>query len=146
VGDFLEKMCHQNGKVIHPDGRSSRYGQLTEAAGKRPVPEKPALKNPKDYKIIGTPRERMDIPDKVMGRTVYGMDFTLPDMCIAVVARPPFYGASPNPMIRMQPWPSKGWSAVIPLRKQDCGMCRNDLRSHARPGCPEHKVVQRLFA
>jgi isoquinoline 1-oxidoreductase beta subunit len=89
-----QKCVTKDSRVIHPDGRSLTYGQLSEAAGKRPVPKDPPLKDPKDYRIIGTHRERLDIPDKVMGKTVYGFDFTVPGMCIAVVARPPYYGAS----------------------------------------------------
>jgi len=108
----------KEGKVTHPDGRSITYGQLTEAAGKRPVPENPPLKNPKDYRIIGTPRERMDIPDKVMGKTVYGIDFTLPDMCIAVVARGPGYGAIPESHDKNAAMAVKGVVAVIPFENR----------------------------
>ena len=90
----VEKCVTRDGKVIHPDGQSLTYGQLTKAAGKYPVPEDPPLKDPKNYRIIGTSRKRLDIPDKVMGKTIFGMDFSLPGMCIAVVARPPRYGAS----------------------------------------------------
>ena len=108
----------KGGKVMHPDGRSLSYGQLAEAAGKRPVPEKPSLKNPKDYRIIGTPRERMDIPDKVMGKTVYGIDFTLPGMCIAVVARPPHYGASYQSYDEKAAMAVKGMVKVVPLENR----------------------------
>ena len=86
----------KEGKIFHPDGSSLSFGQLAEAAGKRVVPEKPPLKNPRDYHIIGTQRARLDIPDKVMGRTVYGFDFSIDNMCVAVVARPPAYGAVPE--------------------------------------------------
>jgi isoquinoline 1-oxidoreductase beta subunit len=108
----------KEGKVMHPDGRSITYGQLTEAAGKRPVPENPPLKNPKDYRIIGTPRERMDIPDKVMGKTVYGFDFTMPGMCVAVVARPPFYGASHQSYDAEAAMAVKGVIKVVPLENR----------------------------
>lgn len=117
-GISKKKCVTKDGKVMHPDGRSTTYGQLTEAAGKRPVPENPPLKNPKDYGIIGTPRERMDIPDKVMGKTVYGIDFTLPDMCIAVVARGPGYGAIPESHDKNAAMAVKGVVAVIPFEKR----------------------------
>ena len=91
-----QKCVAKEGKVVHPDGSSLSYGELAEAAGKRPVPENPTLKAPKDYTIIGTPRERLDLPDKVMGKTVYGIDFSVDNMCVAVVARPPCYGATPE--------------------------------------------------
>ena len=117
-GISKKKCVTKDGKVMHPDGRSITYGQLTEAAGKRPVPENPSLKNPKDYRIIGTPRERMDIPDKVMGKTVYGTDFTLPGMCIAVVARPPHYGASYQSYDEKAAMAVKGMVKVVPLENR----------------------------
>lgn len=105
----------REGKVLHPDGRSFTYGQLTEAAGKRPVPANPPLKDPKDYRIIGTSRKRKDIPDKVMGKTVFGIDFTVPGMCIAVVARPPRYGARPLSSNGEAALAVKGVVKVVPL-------------------------------
>ncbi len=89
----IDRCTARKGKVLHPEGHSLNYGQLVEAAGKLPVPENPSLKAPDAYRIIGTQKARLDIPDKVMGKTVYGFDFTLPGMCVAVVARPPRYGA-----------------------------------------------------
>jgi isoquinoline 1-oxidoreductase beta subunit len=113
-----KKCVTKDGKVMHPDGRSISYGQLTESAGKRLVPEIPPLKNPKDYRIIGTPKARMDIPDKVMGKTVYGIDFTLPGMCIAVVARPPHYGASYESYDEKAAMAVKGMVKVVPLENR----------------------------
>ncbi|MFH1152451.1 MAG: xanthine dehydrogenase family protein molybdopterin-binding subunit [Pseudomonadota bacterium] len=108
----------KEGRVIHPDGRSLTYGKLAEAAGKRPVPENPPLKDPKDYRIIGTHRERLDIPDKVMGRTVFGMDFTVPGMCIAIVARPPRYGASYLSYDETAAMAVKGVIRIVPLENR----------------------------
>lgn len=83
------------GRVFHPDGRSVTYGELVAAARKLEVPVNPPLKNPEEYQIIGTYRQRLDIPDKVHGKAIYGIDFSVPGMCIAVVARPPRFGARP---------------------------------------------------
>ncbi|MGD9975252.1 MAG: molybdopterin cofactor-binding domain-containing protein [Desulfatirhabdiaceae bacterium] len=110
-----EKCATKDGKVIHPDGRGLTFGQLVEAARKQPVPDHPPLKNPKDYRIIGTQRERMDIPDKVMGKTVFGFDFTIPGMCVAVVARPPYYGASFQSYDEKAAMAVKGVIKVAPL-------------------------------
>lgn len=121
----VEKCITKNGRVIHPDGKASSYGKLAEAAGKLAIPEKPALKDPKDYTIIGTQRDRMDIPDKVMGRTVYGMDFTLPDMCIAVVARGPAYGAIPESHDKNAAMALKGVVAVLPLENRIAVCAKN---------------------
>ena len=83
------------GRVVHSDGRSLSYGQLISAASKLQPPEKPNLKDPKDYTIIGTSPNRFDIPDKVSGGAVFGIDMQIPGMCIATVVRAPAFGAKP---------------------------------------------------
>jgi isoquinoline 1-oxidoreductase beta subunit len=119
-----EKQCvAKDGKILHPDGKSLSFGQLAEAAGKLPVPENPTLKNPKDYHIIGTQRDRLDIPDKVKGRTVFGIDFIIPGMCIAVVARPPRYGASFQSYDEKAAMAVKGVVKVVPLENKRIAVC-----------------------
>jgi len=110
-----KKCSAREGTVLHPDGRSLSYGQLVESAGKRPMPDNPTLKKPEAYRIIGTPKQRLDIPDKVMGKTVFGMDFTVPGMCIAVVARPPRYGATLQSYDEKAALAVKGVVNVVPL-------------------------------
>jgi isoquinoline 1-oxidoreductase beta subunit len=105
----------ENGQVVHSDGRRLSYGELVGTAQKLPVPEKPPLKQAGAYRIIGTPRERLDIPDKVMGQTVYGIDFTVSGMCIAVVARAPYYGATPQSYDDQAAMAVKGVVKVLPL-------------------------------
>ncbi len=117
-GIAAEKCVTKNSRVVHPDGRFLTYGQLAEAAGKRSVPENPPLKDPKDYRIIGTRRQRLDIPDKVMGKTVFGVDFTIPDMCVATVARPPRFGASIESYDEKAAMAVKGVIKVAPLENR----------------------------
>jgi len=114
----VQSCTTKKGRVIHPEGKTLRYGELTLAAGKLPVPENPPLKAPGDYHIIGTPRQRLDIPDKVRGQTVFGMDFTVPGMCTAVVARPPRYGASPESFDEPAAMAVKGVLKVVPLENR----------------------------
>lgn len=83
------------GRVSHPDGRSLGYGELAAGAAALPVPADPLLKNPADYAVIGTMKRRLDMDDKVQGRTAFGIDFRVPGMCTAVLARPPRFGARP---------------------------------------------------
>ncbi len=108
----------ENGQVVHSDGRRLSYGKLVATAQKLPVPLNPPLKQARDYRIIGTPKERLDIPDKVMGKTVYGIDFTVPGMCIAVVARAPYYGASPQSYDAKAAMAIKGVIKVVPLENR----------------------------
>lgn len=106
----------ENGKVIHPDGRSLNYGQLVADASKLPVLKDPPLKEAKDYKIIGSERKRLDIPDKVMGKTTFGIDFSIDGMCIATVASPPRYGATVEAFDEKAAMSIQGVIKVVPLK------------------------------
>jgi isoquinoline 1-oxidoreductase beta subunit len=84
-----------NNVVTHkPSGRNLRYGQLAAAAAKlqAPDPKDVPLKDPKDWKIIGKSLQRLDTPDKVTGKQVYGFDLTLPGMLIAATMESPVHG------------------------------------------------------
>ena len=83
----------QAGTVLGPGGRKLGYGELAEAAMALPVPEKVALKDPKDFRIIGRPTQRLDARAKSSGRQNFGIDIRLPGQLTAVVARPPVFGA-----------------------------------------------------
>jgi len=83
----------QAGTVLGPGGHKASYGELAEAAMAMPVPEKVALKNPKDFRIIGRPTTRLDARAKSSGRQDFGIDTRLPGQLTAVVAHPPVFGA-----------------------------------------------------
>src|ERR1044072_4449937 len=72
--------------------RTLTYGKVAEAAFKLPVPEMPALKDPKDSKIAGKPLNRLKTVDKVTGKRVYGADFKLPGMLNATIKESPVFG------------------------------------------------------
>ena len=77
----------ENSAVIHAaSGRKLTYGDLAMAAGKLPIPENPPLKT-SGFKIVGKPLPRLDTPSKVNGSAVYGMDFRVPGMKYAALAR-----------------------------------------------------------
>ena len=76
-------------------GRTLTYGQLCLKAAKLEVPKDPPLKKEEEFRYMGKPMPRVDAPDKVSGRAVYGLDVTLKDLHYAVIARPPVYGAKP---------------------------------------------------
>ncbi|HWZ44419.1 MAG TPA: xanthine dehydrogenase family protein molybdopterin-binding subunit [Candidatus Saccharimonadales bacterium] len=83
-----------NGKVLHQaSGRSLTYGELAERAAKLTPPAQVALKDPKDFKLIGKPIKRLDTAEKLNGKAIFGIDVTLPGMLTAVVARPLVFGA-----------------------------------------------------
>jgi isoquinoline 1-oxidoreductase beta subunit len=82
-----------NGEVGHTQsGRKLSYGALAAAAGSQTPPKDVALKDPKDFRLIGTPLKRFDTPDKVNGKAVYGIDAMLPDMKFATLKACPVFG------------------------------------------------------
>lgn len=81
-----------NGMVTGPGGRRATYGQLAEAASKMPAPEKPAMKDPSQFRIVGKPTTRLDTPAKVNGTARFGIDVKLPGMVYASLAMPPVQG------------------------------------------------------
>src|SRR6202023_2741779 len=82
----------EKGEVIHgPTGRKLRYGALADTAAALPVPDNVALKDAKAFKLIGTPAKRLDTPDKVNGKALFGIDVKIPGMKIATVAACPVF-------------------------------------------------------
>src|SRR5262245_3514559 len=83
----------QSGEVLHPSsGRRIKYGALAGDAARLPVPKDVPLKQPKDFRLIGTPAKRLDTPAKVNGSAVYGIDVRPPGVKIATLAQSPVFG------------------------------------------------------
>jgi len=83
----------ESGAVLNGSNRKLTYGQLAQAAAKLTPPAHAQLKDPKTYKLVGKPIKRLDTPEKLNGKAVFGIDVKLPGMLTAVIARPPIFGA-----------------------------------------------------
>jgi isoquinoline 1-oxidoreductase beta subunit len=104
-----------NGTVKHKkSNRSLTYGQLCLKAAKLEIPKDPPLKKESDFRYIGKPMARLDIPSKVKGTAVFGLDVSVPDMHYAVFARPPAYGAKPASFDEKAALQVKGVVKVVP--------------------------------
>lgn len=92
--DVSPEQCKTaGGVVVGPDGKQATYGSLADAAMKLPVPDTVTLKDPKDFRLIGKPMPRLDARVKSNGKQQFGIDNHLSNMKVAVVARPPVFGA-----------------------------------------------------
>jgi isoquinoline 1-oxidoreductase beta subunit len=81
------------GFVVHPDGKQKLgYGELAGDAAQMEIPEEVPLKNPEDYRIIGSRFAAVDIDDIITGKAVYGQDIRRESMLHAMVVRPPAFG------------------------------------------------------
>jgi isoquinoline 1-oxidoreductase beta subunit len=83
-----------NGVITHaPSGRKTTFGKVADAASRIEPPAEIALKDPKDWKIIGKGLKRLDTVGKVQGQTVYGIDVKRPGMLSAAIKAAPVFGA-----------------------------------------------------
>ena len=82
----------ENGYVTGAKGKKASYGQLAEAASKMPVPEKPAMKDPSQFRIVGKKTTRLDTPSKVNGTARFSIDVKLPGMVYASLEQSPVQG------------------------------------------------------
>lgn len=83
----------EQGTVVHTaSGRRLPYGQLVARAATLPVPSDAPLKDPKDFRLLGTRVRRLDTPSKVDGSAVFGIDVKVPGMLIASIERSPVLG------------------------------------------------------
>ncbi len=157
----------QGGAVHHEaSGRSLGFGALTRAAARLPVPSSPAIKEPAQFRRIGKHSARVDALGKVTGKTIYGIDVTVPDMVCAHAIHGPRFGARPRRVaadrarrspgvidVLSLPWgvavvAAKYWQALRAARlvevEWDDGRTRGldtaalarDARAHRRGGAP----------
>jgi isoquinoline 1-oxidoreductase beta subunit len=89
-----ENTCStEKSEVLHAaTGRRLRYGALVDKAASVPVPAKVSLKTPKDFRLAGQSLPRLDIPEKVNGQAMFGLDVRRPGMLTARVVRCPVFG------------------------------------------------------
>jgi isoquinoline 1-oxidoreductase subunit beta len=83
----------ENGEVLHDaSAQKAAYGELVQAAAALTPPQNPPLKPPANFKLIGKSLKRLDTPDKVNGKAVYGIDARPEGVKIATLASCPVFG------------------------------------------------------
>ncbi|HLW52433.1 MAG TPA: molybdopterin cofactor-binding domain-containing protein [Candidatus Angelobacter sp.] len=82
-------------KIIHkPSGKTVTFGEIAAEAAKIGPPQSPRLRGQKEWTLIGKPLPRVEVPAKVDGSAVFGMDFILPNMAYAAVKQSPVFGGT----------------------------------------------------
>jgi isoquinoline 1-oxidoreductase beta subunit len=89
----VEAFRTEMNRVIHtPTGKSFSYGELVAGAAEYRPSSHPKLKSKSEFKFIGEPVPRVDIPDKVQGAAKYGIDTKVPGMLHAAIKIAPVFG------------------------------------------------------
>ncbi|MFN0302633.1 MAG: molybdopterin cofactor-binding domain-containing protein [Burkholderiales bacterium] len=105
-----------NSVITHTkSGRKLTYGQVALAAAKIEPPKDPKIKDPKDFKLVGKPIPRIDIPDIVTGKIRYGIDAQVPGMLYASVAACPVFGGKVKSVDASKITGRRGIVKVLPM-------------------------------
>ncbi|MDR6953017.1 isoquinoline 1-oxidoreductase beta subunit [Ancylobacter sp. 3268] len=80
--------------TLKSGSHTASFGELAADAARQPIPAEVKLKDPKDFKLIGTRLPRLDSADKTDGKAVYALDIRRPGMLTAVIKRPERFGAT----------------------------------------------------
>ena len=106
-----------NSVITHaPSGRKVSYGRVADAASKIEPPKEVKLKDPKDWKIIGKPLNRLDIPDVVTGQRTYSIDVKRPGMLLATIKACPVFGGKLKSFDAAKIQGMKGVKNVVQVR------------------------------
>jgi isoquinoline 1-oxidoreductase beta subunit len=82
-------------KVTHkPTGRTFRFGELAVEAAAIKLDKEPAIKRPDQFKFIGRRLARLDVPLKINGTAMYGIDLSVPNMVHAAIIACPVFGGT----------------------------------------------------
>lgn len=89
----VSEITTEAGMLHHKSsGKSAGFGEMASAAAKLEVPKEVELKEPKDFKIIGTSKKNVDGKKIVTGKPLFGLDYRKEGMLIAMIAHPPAFG------------------------------------------------------
>lgn len=110
----------REGRVLHPgSGREADFGALAEAAAARRAPLRPRLKAPAEFQLLGRSQPRLEIPLKVSGRAVYGLDARVEGMLHAALARSPTLGGD---VVRVDESAARAVPGVVDVLRTRAGI------------------------
>ena len=107
------KVTYSGPNPVSP--KSWSYGVLSTAAAGLTAPTNPPLTDPANFRLIGKPIQRVDIPSKVDGSAKFGIDTWFPDMVFAAIRHCPTIGG----VLAATPTKPSGAIAVVPCKASD---------------------------
>ena len=108
----------EQGILRHASGRTATFAELAARAEQLPVPDGVQPKDSTEYRLIGREgRLRVDSVAKILGRTRFTIDVSLPGMLTALVLHPPHFGATVASVDDRAALAEPGVSAVVPIQE-----------------------------
>ncbi len=111
----VAELSVKNGVISHPSGPTAHYGQFAKYAASTP-PGRVVLKARSDWTLIGKAAQRSDVPAKVNGTAMFGLDVRLPGMLYAAVRLCPMLGGSPGAINANAALAMPGALRLVPLQ------------------------------
>jgi isoquinoline 1-oxidoreductase subunit beta len=105
-----------NGKIIHKTtGRSLKFGDVAEDAARVTPPANPQPKSESEWKLLGKSLARIDLPGKLNGSAVFGLDFSVPGMVYAAIKHSPVHGGKVVSFDKSSVMNMPGMIDVVPI-------------------------------
>jgi isoquinoline 1-oxidoreductase subunit beta len=82
----------KSGVLSHSSGKSAKYGEMASKAATITVPKDVKLKAPKDFSIVRNSKKNTEGVKVVTGKPLFGMDYRVDGMLIAMIQHPPAFG------------------------------------------------------
>src|SRR5258708_30012797 len=121
----------ENSTITHtPSQRRVRFGQVAQAASKLEPPTEVKLKDPKDWNLLGKSAPRLDFPDKVTGKPLFGIDVQLPGMVYAAIAQCPVFRGRLRSVADERILGLRGLIKVVKLEDAVAGVADNWWRAN----------------
>ncbi|WP_119419899.1 xanthine dehydrogenase family protein molybdopterin-binding subunit [Desertibaculum subflavum] len=131
-GVAREECTVEAGEVRHaPSERKLSFGALAAEAALLEPPRRPPLKPASAWRLIGKSVPRLDLPSKIDGSAIFGIDVRLPDMLFAAIAMPPVFGGKLKRYDSTAVLKRRGVSAVVPLPDGVAVVADNTWRAQA---------------
>lgn len=106
----------QRGELSHASGKNSSYGAFAELAAQLPVPNQVTLKKVQDFSIIRQPKKNVEGKKIVTGKPLFGLDYFVEGMQIAMVQHPPAFGLKIKSFDTTEALKLPGISHVFPIK------------------------------
>jgi isoquinoline 1-oxidoreductase beta subunit len=88
----MREVTSEAGILSHPSGKVAKYGDMASKAASLPVPKALKLKAPRDFTIVRKPTKNVEGHKIVTGKPLFGLDYHVEGMLIAMIQHPPAFG------------------------------------------------------
>lgn len=130
----VDEITTEAGVLKHAaSGKTARYGEMASAAAKVPVPTEVKLKEPKDFRIIGSSRKNVEGMKIVTGKPLFGIDYQADGMLIAMIVHPPAFGMRVKSVDAAAVKAMPGITDVFPIETLPNEQERNPFDTNAFP-------------